>query len=720
MQSIIRLVLVSHISAAFAAMAATGDSQLVSPAGSAPVPLVVKEWTSSVSVKPSELNEGEMKWLQLGGAGPAKHEVTYSQSGLDLSRFERISVPVRNRGQRPLLAWFCVGDTNRPARHHSDRVPNQIEAMVPPDGSVVWLSVVLGGKESASFAGKLISFRAPLLDFQRPESPDSHGITGLLLGLNRTGSEDVLEFGPVVAHGSAVPLRDLTEREAFPLFDEFGQYRHRSWPDKVRGNSDFSLRNSDELLDLMAHPRPSSWNEYGGWATGPRLKATGFFRVEKHEGKWWFVDPVGNLFWSHGVVRVGTRILVGGVYRGSPVAGREYLFELPERSSPVGQFFGTEPAATRGHYVDQPNHAIYDFLEANLFRKYGSKWRSLYAERAQARLASWGLNSIANSSDPAVYLLRRTPYTAIVYSAPLGSNEHRIEGSDGNWGKLPDPFDPGWRSLMARTLTTSLKDSLNDPWCIGFFVDNELHWGDEFHVAESVLRSPPNQAAKAEFAKRLKGKFDSIEALNRAWGTTFKDWEEWTNSTTTPGKRTGPMEQDLRDFSAVVVDAYFKGCRDAVRAATPNHLYLGARFSGFNAAATMAAAKYCDVISINHYFPTVDLESPLHGADERPILIGEFHFGALDRGPIASALQPVMDQDARAEAYSQYVASALRNPAVIGTHWFQFYDQPHSGRFDGENLQAGLVDITDTPYRETVDACRAIAREMYDLRYGTK
>ncbi len=97
--------------------------------------------------------------------------------------------------------------------------------------------------------------------------------------------------------------------------------------------------------------------------------------------------------------------------------------------------------------------------------------------------------------------------------------------------------------------------------------------------------------------------------------------------------------------------------------------------------------------------------------------IGEFHFGALGRGPFAAGLVPVANQRDRARAYRTYVLSAIGNPAIVGTHWFQFYDQPVTDRFDGENYQIGLVDTCDSPYPETVGACRAIGRSMYALRY---
>ena len=63
-----------------------------------------------------------------------------------------------------------------------------------------------------------------------------------------------------------------------------------------------------------------------------------------------------------------------------------------------------------------------------------------------------------------------------------------------------------------------------------------------------------------------------------------------------------------------------------------------------------------------------------------------------------------------------YVVGALLNPRIVGTHWFQFSDQPTTGRFDGENYQIGFVDVCDTPNPEIVQACREIGAKMYSLR----
>ena len=101
-----------------------------------------------------------------------------------------------------------------------------------------------------------------------------------------------------------------------------------------------------------------------------------------------------------------------------------------------------------------------------------------------------------------------------------------------------------------------------------------------------------------------------------------------------------------------------------------------------------------------------------------PLIIGEFHFGALDRGLFHPGLRPAVTQKHRAELFRSYIEGALKNPFIVGAHWFQFHDEPTSGRFDGENYQIGLTDICDTPYPEMVRAARLVGRELYRIRSG--
>lgn len=67
--------------------------------------------------------------------------------------------------------------------------------------------------------------------------------------------------------------------------------------------------------------------------------------------------------------------------------------------------------------------------------------------------------------------------------------------------------------------------------------------------------------------------------------------------------------------------------------------------------------------------------------------------------------------------YKQYIESVEDNPAFVGCHWFQYYDEPLTGRFaDGENYNIGFVSVTDTPYPEMVDGAKAVHAEVYKRR----
>jgi len=87
------------------------------------------------------------------------------------------------------------------------------------------------------------------------------------------------------------------------------------------------------------------------------------------------------------------------------------------------------------------------------------------------------------------------------------------------------------------------------------------------------------------------------------------------------------------------------------------------------------AAKYCDVVSFNFYKFTLDDVSMPEGID-KPAIVGEFHMGALDRGKFHTGLRSVFNQNQRAEAYRLYMASALRNPAIVGRTGSSFTTNP--------------------------------------------
>lgn len=506
------------------------------------------------------------------------------------------------------------------------------------------------------------------------------------------------------------PLKLYPADTFLPFVDRFGQFAHDDWPGKIHSEEALQKAKADEAawLDANADGPAADRNAWGGWTAGPQLKATGHFRVEKVDGKWWLVDPDGRLFFSHGVDCVRHGADTGVQHRES------YFAWLPEEGSPLARFYGRGHWAPHGFYKDKGSFKTFDFAGANLARKYGEGWYDAFRELAHRRIRAWGLNTVANWSDSKVYLMRRTPYTAT-----LGTSGPRIEGSDGWWGKFPDPFSQEFEaSIRKRADEQRQSGTADDPWCIGYFVDNELSWGkDDRDLARAALLSPATQPAKLAFKAWLEKTYATPEALNAAWGTGFASWDAFLVSTNKPDEKV--CGADLEAFHTQIAERYFRVIRDAVKAAAPDKLYLGCRIAWGAPSVYRASAKYCDVVSVNIYSRKVNKDLP-DGSEDKPMINGEFHFGALDRGMFHTGLVPTGSQEERAACYVAFLASCLAHPRYVGTHWFQWRDQALTGRGDAENYQIGFLTGTDQPHPELVEAARTVGASMYQTRYGKR
>ncbi len=486
------------------------------------------------------------------------------------------------------------------------------------------------------------------------------------------------------------PYAKLGEDKFFPCIDRYGQFRWLDWPGKVHCDEDFARRMADEDADLAVHPGPAAFDKWGGWKDGPKLEATGAFYVKKINGFWWFVDPDGNLWWSCGPLRVSASTAMT-FYK-----GREFCFEWlpPEKGDPFSLFYQTRDELMWPYWIKRGITNTFDFSSANICRKYGDNWHAKWAERTHRRLRSWGANTIGNSSDRSVVEMSRTPYVERFEIKSL-----HLRGGDVNfgWWPLRDPYDASFAANVREQLCAR-KYQLDDPWCVGYFVDNELPWGFEGHVGRVVWDCPEDQPAKKAFRQWLAGRHGEVPAA--------------------------PSEDDVKAFSRVFAEEYFRQIRKAFDECAPKKLYLGCRGMALEYI-SKAAEKYVDSLSQNWYDRDI---SKFFGSDpnaccagmadvDRPIVIGEFHCGALDRGVLNPTLVPCKDQRDRAAVIKQYFTSAITHPRFIGVHWHHLSDEPTFGRFDGEAMQNGWTDVCDTPYPETVEAIRWIGENMYRLRW---
>jgi len=614
----------------------------------------------------------------------------------DLSKYEYITVDIKNTDTKPVTVYCRVDNPGADGSNNcvTDSItlnPDKSETLTvrlyPTTYQLSEPVELIGMRQGPAQQGKL----------------DASNITQLIVFVTKPGDKHVFEIDNIRAGGHVKMMDTAT---FFPFIDEFGQFIHKDWPGKTHSQEELIAHGKIEEKHLDANPTPPNRNKYGGWTAGPKLKATGFFRVQKYKDKWWLVDPEGRLFWSHGIDCVRSA-------NATPITDREHYYRnLPKNDSLFSTFYGRGGWAPHGYYKDHSPYRTYDFSQANFLRKYGPDWQQKFADITHRRLKSWGLNTIANWSDSKIYLMRKTPYVATIsYSA------RNLEGSQGYWGKFFDVFDPSFRQALRRRLEREKDTSSGDPWCVGYFVHNELSWGDETSLAAAALTSPPDQPAKKVFIEDLKAKYKSIDKLNNAWGTNHKTWDALLQSNKTPDKK--KARDDLIAFYTKIAETYFKTIREEVKKIAPNQLYMGCRFAWVNDLAARAATKFCDIVSYNRYSYSVENHRLPDGID-MPVIIGEFHFGALDRGMFHTGLKKTTNQQDRADKYKSYVQGALRNPYIVGTHWFQYKDQATTGRGDGENYQIGFIDICDKPYPETIKACRQVGYTMYEYRINTR
>lgn len=551
------------------------------------------------------------------------------------------------------------------------------------------------------------------------------------------------------------------------LLDGYGQYTRGKWPEKISSDDQLKSLASKEQQQLKAwlKDRPPH-DKYGGLLEGPAFEAKGFFRTEKRDGRWYLVTPEGHPFYSLGVNAITTndsQTYVEG--RESMFAS------LPGDDDPLAAFYGTgddnrQTGANKDRQFDQGRW--FDFYGANLQRTYGvpkcvevvrpasaidedeetdasvndasddrknpvpspekpvsqpaveCKPVNLDGERwvghTLQRLKAWGFNTIGNWSEPALENKDRVPYTL-----PLSIVGDYVSISTGHdwWGGMPDPFDPRFAMATERAVAIAARDHRDDPYLIGYFADNELAWAapgdrpeDRYALAYGTLKLTTDVPAKRAFLKQLRDKYRNQEGLSKAWGIDLPAWELMEDpgfEPPLPSPEHPEIESDLKDFQRLFAETYFKTISDALKWHAPNHLLLGGRFGVSSPEAIEACAKYCDVLSFNLYTP-----KPQDGVDfaklrelDKPVLVSEFHFGSGDRGPFWGGAMEVPREEDRGPAYANFLKNALSEPCIVGVHWFQYLDQPASGRMlDGENGHLGLVGITDVPYQGFVEAVR--------------
>ncbi|MCH9276885.1 beta-galactosidase [Bifidobacterium amazonense] len=510
------------------------------------------------------------------------------------------------------------------------------------------------------------------------------------------------------------------------------------------------------------------WDRFGGW-TGKRFEATGWFRVERESagangepGRFWLVDPDGNAFVSTGVdcigPGVGTRVDPVRPWLDAHVAGLlKHAIDAAAASSRTTDVLDANdtsasstssnddkrnPAADAGRRRNEPTvdptdlsfswradargcngvTAFYDYGKANLRAAFGERdWRDAWARITRRHLLDWGVNTIGNWSDRGFIREAGLPYVLPVEElAGVGfPSTPRMVFRD-----FPDVFDPEYERASAR-YAAGLEAWKDDRNMIGYFMRNEPNWAFvyDLNIAEEMLANPADLASKHRFADWLRERYHGdVAALNARWKSSFGSFDEITAEPRFRAAAAWPgAADDLRTFSTMMIDRYVRVPAEALRRVDPHHLNLGMRYAYITDKSLLAGADCYDVFSINSYQRTAyDQVEQVGRMLDMPVMVGEFHHGALDRGLTAHGIRGVTTQAERGVAYRYYVEQAARSPYFVGAHYFQYNDQSAIGRFDGENYQIGLVDVCMQEYPEMAAAMRDCHEAVYRVAAGER
>jgi len=327
------------------------------------------------------------------------------------------------------------------------------------------------------------------------------------------------------------------------------------------------------------------------------------------------------------------------------------------------------------------------------------------------RLKSWNFTTLGGWSD---YKLVGELPDSDVWMTPVLSLGAR---SGSPWF---DMWDAKVVEKIDQLADETTKPIRGNPRVIGYFSDNELGWWNAI-LWKMTLEQPPTSGQRQQLVRVVR------ETYHDDWNLLREDFEPKNASSWQELDRGGMLWmrpgsdgiRTMRRFLAVVAERYYRLMGDAIRKYDPGALYLGDRYQSFYypevALATKAAV---DVVSTNLNASWNDgtflrsFHDTLHKLSGKSILVSEFYMAAEENSSgnknQSGGFPAVETQHERAEAIANTLRELARLPYIVGADWFQYYDEPPSGRKkDGEDYNFGLIDIHDRPYSEVTTAFAA-------------
>lgn len=374
----------------------------------------------------------------------------------------------------------------------------------------------------------------------------------------------------------------------------------------------------------------AEYDIYGGITNaGVKGRATGFFHAELIDGRCFVIDPLGNPYFAVGMNEVGT---------------------------------GENGSANQLTYV---------------LDTFGTKEN--FYETITRDLQDMGVNTAFVSSNQDLLAVDNGLSCAVGFEV-IGYYMKRIGRAPVSEGQFPhnntmNVFDPDFVTVSNAYVSQQITAGgyAGDPRIFGYTTDNELPSAKD--LLSNYLTLNPTEEVTNAFSYAVAWTW-----LARRMGTDYPTLEDYLAS----------PERDAiaQEFFSFVYARYYKVSRDAIRAADPNHMYLGSRVAGeckVNEGYLRAAGYYLDILTVNLYDgmnPSASTISGIYRMSGKPFIVTEFYAQSMDAidangwmlGNSSGAGTYVFEQEDRATYYEHYVLSLLESRSCVGWIWYRMRD----------------------------------------------
>lgn len=420
----------------------------------------------------------------------------------------------------------------------------------------------------------------------------------------------------------------------------------------------YTAKTVDRLQGFKMKKDPKT-TVYGAWKKD-QSEATGFFRVEKREERWWIIDPEGYPFIHKGVA----------VFR-------------PGRSD-------NQKVAQKEKYGADENWLK---EETELLKEYGFNGTGAWSE----------VELLRNKENPLVYTIIVNPMSS--YKAQhikKFGGEYKVAGWQGYRFDLAMVFDPEFDQHVEDAIKPIAKYA-QDKNLLGYYTDNELPWKNDAldrHITLLAHDEAGYLAAKDWLDKRkgIDAQASDITEEDRKAFLAFY-FETYIQKVAAAVRKYDPNHMYL-------------GCRFNQE---KEELQSKEIFK--------VAGKYADIISINHYRKWEPVQSIVENWEQwsgRPFIITEWYTKGEDSGlpNNTGAGWNVPTQADRGYFYQNFTMELLKSKVCVGWHWFTYQDNdPENLQTDPSNRDSnkGIVNSNFEPYTPLLESAKMVNDHTYNL-----